>query len=698
MVPGMACFAVARMHALLGDLTDFCRMPTMLAVVAVASMASKSTDGRRLAMAPNFFQSKRQSTHGKRHCPAPAWKAHGFGGHATCGACSSHIEMMRSTACAADVVTDKVEAHSYHTMYGVFLLPLRDAPHRVKMLEIGLGCDMHYEPGASASLWPKLLPDAEVWMAEHDAACVQESVRRGWLPGIHTLTGDQSEPAVTQRWIRESGGSFDAVIDDGGHSNWQIRSAFSVLWPAVRPGGFYFIEDMHPGRNAGWPQTTPKDREAVMSDIIQAWIEQLTIDPPSWKASARRHPLPADVAFIACQREACVIAKACAGIEEGPHNRYRLRHLGNATFGAHSSRREHGRFDDTHAAARSHNHPSHHKSGGREQIAAADQACVPSEWSSASALKSCGEWMRSGGGSSNAPKSSELYHNTPLWSNPSGPIPHIDSVVLRPLKPSARLNRTSLYVYAMCEATSYALDIDRHNLEHIRMHHPEAIIIMATCGESKLPDDILAASDAVLQARCASSRGYDSGMWQQAIRYALKVLDWAALQSVYMFNDSVLGPMYRMELKPGLNAAAVWSGHIASSSVHAYLGPVLQSPTFIEYWNQTDFSCGKIGSMVLLEKVLYDRYKNAGFDCWTYTNNIDEFQSPKTYSNAIDELERYPDASAAHPLPFYKHKNRPFLSIQYAKSGRAAFDSFAWRVGYSNTRKPTPLIRCTVRP
>ena len=183
-------------------------------LVAFGSTEGTGTDAekRRLAtISPNFFQLHRPSTQGKRSCPVPPWKAHGFETQETCGACSHHIETMRSVGCASAVVTDKVEAHSYHIMYGIFLLPLRHSPRPVKLLEIGLGCDMHYEPGASASLWPKLLPDAEIWMAEHDAACVQESMRRGWLPGIRTLTGDQSDPAVTARWLRESGGAFDAT-------------------------------------------------------------------------------------------------------------------------------------------------------------------------------------------------------------------------------------------------------------------------------------------------------------------------------------------------------------------------------------------------------------------------------------------------------------------------------------------------------
>ena len=45
--------------------------------------------------------------------------------------------------------SDKVTDHSYETMYGTFLYPLKFAAHTPRVLEIGLGCTMHYGPGAS---------------------------------------------------------------------------------------------------------------------------------------------------------------------------------------------------------------------------------------------------------------------------------------------------------------------------------------------------------------------------------------------------------------------------------------------------------------------------------------------------------------------------------------------------------------------
>lgn len=49
------------------------------------------------------------------------------------------------------VVTDKVKPHKYQQMYGLFILPLLHQAKRtnstIKLLEIGLGCDMTYGPG-----------------------------------------------------------------------------------------------------------------------------------------------------------------------------------------------------------------------------------------------------------------------------------------------------------------------------------------------------------------------------------------------------------------------------------------------------------------------------------------------------------------------------------------------------------------------
>jgi hypothetical protein len=219
------------------------------------------------------------------------------------------ISHFLSTAGSFDPVTDKVgssfERHTYHNMYGMFLLPLA-SQRSFKMLEIGLGCDMKYGPGASATLWKTLFPNAQLWEAEYDATCVEKSKQNHQLDGIHTLVGDQADPDVLREWIQTSGGNFDAIIDDGGHQNCHIRNSFHKLWPHLRPGGYYFVEDMHVGKQAYYKRKMHGCDGNTFSDIVAEWTEQLIYKE---KAGPWTHPLPKDLLFVHCQKEACVFGK-----------------------------------------------------------------------------------------------------------------------------------------------------------------------------------------------------------------------------------------------------------------------------------------------------------------------------------------------------------------------------------------------------
>jgi hypothetical protein len=64
------------------------------------------------------------------------------------------------------------------------------------------------------------------------------------LEGLNILVGDQGNPEVLDELIEKSGGDFDVIIDDGGHTNCQIWTSLEKLWPTIKRGGSYFIEDM----------------------------------------------------------------------------------------------------------------------------------------------------------------------------------------------------------------------------------------------------------------------------------------------------------------------------------------------------------------------------------------------------------------------------------------------------------------------
>ena len=224
-------------------------------------------------------------------------------------------------------VSDKVTAHSYQTIYGALLTPETRGTVR-KFLEIGLGCHMWYGAGASVRIWAELLPQAERWEAEFDEACVTHT--RDKLVGINVLTGDQGNRTTLARWIATTGGSFDMIVDDGGHYNeqvmtsytmlWphnpnpnpnpnpnQVMTSYTMLWPHLSPGGIYVMEDIHVGRSARYatPYGGPSDAPA---DFLQSIAARLLggATPPAEKG---RTPPPDDVEWILCQAQACAFGK-----------------------------------------------------------------------------------------------------------------------------------------------------------------------------------------------------------------------------------------------------------------------------------------------------------------------------------------------------------------------------------------------------
>lgn len=182
---------------------------------------------------------------------------------------------------------------------------------KLKLLEIGLGCDMEYGPGSSVRVWQKigLGHDVEIWEAEKDELCVRQSQEKGQLKGINVLVGDQARHDVLEKWVKESGGNFDVIIDDGGHRNDMILNSITALWPTINPGGWYFVEDLEisfdpPFLAAGYPHVTV---------VMQSWVETLHVGLDALSRHHRhladRFPLPKGCDVMLCQKSACALHK-----------------------------------------------------------------------------------------------------------------------------------------------------------------------------------------------------------------------------------------------------------------------------------------------------------------------------------------------------------------------------------------------------
>ena len=155
--------------------------------------------------------------------------------------------------------TDKA-SFGYYTMYGKYLAHAAHAAGRkFKMLEIGLGCTMHYGPGKSVEMWRQYFgaDRLELHELEIDAACVARWSAELRANGTTAHAGSQTSTADLKRLLvaagvrpaaapeRRGDGQFDMIVDDGLHTAHAQQAAFAYLFPrALRPGGLYAIEDV----------------------------------------------------------------------------------------------------------------------------------------------------------------------------------------------------------------------------------------------------------------------------------------------------------------------------------------------------------------------------------------------------------------------------------------------------------------------
>lgn len=130
-----------------------------------------------------------------------------------------------------------IKMDHYMDIYDGLLGPWMGKP--VSFLEIGVF------KGGSLRMWRDFFaPDARLTFVDIDPACKALE-----LPGTEVLTGDQADVAFLGQLAAERG-PFDLIVDDGGHRMEQQITSFRTLWPALKDGGLYMVEDVH---TSYWP-------------------------------------------------------------------------------------------------------------------------------------------------------------------------------------------------------------------------------------------------------------------------------------------------------------------------------------------------------------------------------------------------------------------------------------------------------------
>ena len=143
--------------------------------------------------------------------------------------------------------------HGYLKIYEKYF-----TKHRTNLqnfLEIGLW------EGESIKMWREYFTTGNLVGADIlDLSHVQ-------LPNTQIKICDQSDRDQLQQLINSTFNEFDVIIDDGGHWQHQQQITLGFLFPYLKSGGTFVIEDLHTAGNPAY--TRPGDVDTL--EILHTW-------------------------------------------------------------------------------------------------------------------------------------------------------------------------------------------------------------------------------------------------------------------------------------------------------------------------------------------------------------------------------------------------------------------------------------------
>jgi len=166
--------------------------------------------------------------------------------------------MKQLSELAKNFNTDKgIGSHEYTEIYDDYLLKLKN--DTMNFLEIGV-----FE-GESLKLWEAYCPFSNIIGLDINPDCAKYAGGRK-----RVYIGSQTDEVLLYTIAKENA-PLSIIIDDGSHAwNHQIIT-FRTAFPLLKPGGLYFIEDLHTSYANNWAggtQTGVNFLKGLVDDVM----------------------------------------------------------------------------------------------------------------------------------------------------------------------------------------------------------------------------------------------------------------------------------------------------------------------------------------------------------------------------------------------------------------------------------------------
>ncbi len=133
--------------------------------------------------------------------------------------------------------TDKRSGiHNYPPIYEKHFEQFRN--NSLTILEIGFG------EGCSAHMWQDYFPNATLYFIDINPSYISQK-KKEFSSRCHFYIADQSKQKDLLEVASTANNEFDIIIDDGSHQCAHQIFSFKILFPFIKKGGCYVIEDLH---------------------------------------------------------------------------------------------------------------------------------------------------------------------------------------------------------------------------------------------------------------------------------------------------------------------------------------------------------------------------------------------------------------------------------------------------------------------
>jgi len=166
--------------------------------------------------------------------------------------------------------TDKSSLfHNYTKLYSLYFDEIRQ--ESLKILEIGI------DKGFSLKTWKEYFAKSEITGIDILDLKHFEEER------VHVVQADQKDVEALKK-VNEQYGPFDIIIDDGSHHNEDMKASFECLFPLLKAGGIYVVEDLHA---CYWGETHNTGKPVFM-DLLKKLLDDVNSGGKSGVANIQR--------------------------------------------------------------------------------------------------------------------------------------------------------------------------------------------------------------------------------------------------------------------------------------------------------------------------------------------------------------------------------------------------------------------------